>query len=371
MRIGFDAKRAFFNYSGLGNYSRNMIQYLQGQYPENDYYLYIPGKKERFPKETNPRLHYRFPERYPDRKLPSFWRTFWLKKQLQDDRLDIYHGLSNELPAGIATSGIHSVVTIHDLIFIRFPDWYPPIDRWIYRKKSKYAAKVADLIIAISTQTKNDLIGYYGIDPAKIRVIYQGCDPVFYDNVPEKYEGIRKKYNLPREYLLNVGTIEKRKNLLSLLEAIQIEKIDVPLVVVGRQTSYMKAVRDYLERNRDIRVLFLHDVPTEDLPPIYQMAECFIYPSVFEGFGIPILEALNSGTAVITSSGGCFPEAGGPASKYVDPGNTPALGEAIREVLEDSSLKEKMVRHGLEHALKFREDRIAGELMQAYQSVIS
>ncbi len=179
MRIGYDAKRAYYNFSGLGNYSRNIIQLMCRYYPANDYYLYTPGIREGtgdFPPEG---VTLRTPSTIFTKKFTSLWRTAGLSKELAGDRLDLYHGLSNELPLNIARTGIRSVVTIHDLIFIRFPGLYPRIDRGIYKQKLRYAVKTADRIIAISEQTRRDLMEYAGASAAKISVVYQSCNPAF------------------------------------------------------------------------------------------------------------------------------------------------------------------------------------------------
>ena len=142
MRIGFDAKRAYFNYSGLGNYSRNTIRYLSHHFPDNEFFLYIPGKKSQIPNGSFKNHTLVYPQTWKERKFSSFWRSYWLGKQLVRDGIGLYHGLSNEIPFDIIRNHVPSVVTIHDLIFLRFPDWYKPVDRMIYRRKAKAFAKI-------------------------------------------------------------------------------------------------------------------------------------------------------------------------------------------------------------------------------------
>jgi len=371
MNIGFDAKRAFFNYSGLGNYSRNIILYLQKFYPDHTYHLYVPRKREGIGDnlEQNQQIH--FPSSWIGKKFSSFWRSYWLPGRIEADGLDLYHGLSNEIPFGIHKKKIKTVVTIHDLIFLRYPEWYPSVDRKIYLRKSRYSCQAADRIIAISEQTKQDIIEFYGTEADKIKVIYQGCDPSYYEEVISlKRTEVQQKYGLPGEYLLNVGTIEKRKNLLVLVQALHNRKIHMPLVVVGRPTPYADEVKDYIRQHGLENIYFLENVPSEDLPALYQMSALFIYPSQFEGFGIPILEALNSKVPVITSKGGCFAEAGGEHSMYAGPGNVDELGEAIEKVLNDSELRKTMIEKGHEYALKFREDIIAKNIIKVYEEVV-
>ena len=371
MRIGFDAKRAFFNYSGLGNYSRNIIHYLSYYHPENEYHLYIPYKSltSSFKDLSDQQIIY--PETPLSKLFPSLWRSYFLPARLHSDNIQLYHGLSNEIPFGIHKFKIKSVVTIHDLIFLRHPEWYNPIDRLIYKKKTLYSCRNATRIIAISNQTKDDIIEFYKIDPGKIDVVYQGCDPQFYkESSGSGKEEILKKYNLSAGYLLHVGTVQERKNLLNIVKAIHSGKISKTLVVIGRQTRYARKVKKYISTHNLKNIRFLENVPNQDLPALYQMASLFIYPSVFEGFGIPILEALYSRIPVITTSGGCFIEAGGMHSIYIDPGNIDQISDSIKEVLNNNELRLNMIIKGYDHALRFNDRIIAENIINVYRSCL-
>ena len=371
MRIGFDAKRAFFNQSGLGNYSRTLVTQLCNLFPENEYVLFSPKKTEKsglFPPENAVSI---YPEHFPLKQFPSWWRSFFMGRSVEQQKIQLFHGLSNELPSDIKKSRARSVVTIHDLIFLRYPDLYKKIDRAIYRRKFYRSCMDADAVIAISEQTKADIIQYFDIKPEKIHVIYQGCSPLYYEKASEeKKSNIRAKYSLPRNYMLYVGTIEERKNLLQLAKARHENNIELPLVVVGRPTPYFEKVRTYISENNVKDIYFLQNLDQTELPAIYQMAELFVYPSSFEGFGIPILEALNSGTPVITGRGGCLHETGGPDSLYVNPLEPGEIAESIMKILNNKELKDKMIAAGYEHALLFREGRTAGEMMKLYRSLV-
>jgi len=238
-------------------------------------------------------------------------------------------------------------------------------------RKARFSCNNADRVIAISEQTRDDIIEYFGTPSTKIDVVYQGCDPDFYEmrSAPEQ-QRLRGMYDLPASYLLYVGTIEPRKNLLQVIKALYKGKLDIPLVVVGRATPYINEVHEYIGEHSIGNIIFLKDVPNQDLPGIYQMAEVFIYPSRFEGFGIPILEALFSRTPVITSSGSCFDEAGGKASIYIDPDNTDEMIYAIRHILDDEKLRLEMQEKGYQHALQFKDEIIADNLMEVYKKVL-
>jgi glycosyltransferase involved in cell wall biosynthesis len=367
MRIGFDAKRAFHNYSGLGNYSRFTISNICRLYPENNYYLYTPRIKDDklFIKPANSSIVK--PGKGPWRRSGSLWRTFRLTHRLNRDAIDLYHGLSNELPYGIHHSSVRTVITIHDLIFMEHPEMYGSLNSKIYEQKVRYGARAATRIIAVSEQTKQDIIRFLGVDESRIRVVYQGCHHQFYRRVSKETMHFRKQqFNLPDEYLLYVGTIEERKNLLSIVQALYQAKIDFPLVVVGRKTSYFNRVKQFIEHNRMENIFFLDHVRNTDLPAIYQGSAGFIYPSLYEGFGIPILEALNSGIPVITTRGGCLEETAGKGALLIDPYDPGALAYAIRQVLEQPEIRRKLIRGGRAHALKYREDRTIPSLYNVY-----
>ncbi len=370
MNIGFDAKRAFLNRSGLGNYSRFVIQSLLKYHGKNNYFLFTPrrgdllnGDKESF--QTI------LPKKFFSKLFPSYWRTFGISDDIRKRGIEVYHGLSGELPHGL-TDEVKTVVTIHDLIFLRYPEFYKPVDRKIYESKFKYACKNADTIIAISQQTKNDIIEYFGISGDKIKVIYQSCNQRFHSLVSEEDRTqLKEKYQLPENYLLYVGTIEERKNILSILKAIHTGKIETPLVIIGKPTPYINLVQKYIHENRIENIFFLSGVPDEDLPGIFQMAGLFIYPSVFEGFGIPILEALYSKVPVITSKGSCFIEAGGKHSIYTNPTDFGELAQAINRVLSDSQLSETMIEEGYKHALTFDNESISEQIMNIYKELVN
>ncbi len=371
MRIGFDAKRAFNNHSGLGNYSRNLISGLNIYYPDNQYVLYTPKRDAGLFEVPWENCAIRTPQNILHNTFPSYWRTSFISKEISRDQLEIYHGLSHELPAGIHQSKCKSVVTIHDLIFLRHPELYGRIDRCIYKKKFQYACEKADRIVSVSKQTADDIISQFKIDAAKIDVVYQSCNPAFQttsDEVTRK--SIKEKYKLPERYILYIGTIERRKNLLNLVKALHQGKISIPLIAIGRKTNYYTEVSDYIQKHR-LDSIFIHNVINNDeLPAIYQMAEVFVYPSLFEGFGIPILESLFSGTPVITSKDGCFSEAGGPGSLYVDPLNAEEITEALHRVLNDVNLRNQMTEDGLSYAENFTPEKTTGRIMQVYKTVL-
>jgi glycosyltransferase involved in cell wall biosynthesis len=371
LNIGFDAKRAFFNRSGLGNYSRDTIRILSSLRPENQYFLYSPKRPEASIFIQPAGSHLRIPSGIIHSFFPSFWRSSGIIKDLKKDGIQLFHGLSNEIPLNIHKSGIRSVLTIHDLIFLTHPQYYKIIDRNIYKRKFSYSASNSDVVIAVSRKTKEDIVNFLGIIKDKIFVVYQGCNPIFAIEATENEKAaVGTKYGLPSEYLLCVGTIEERKNQLSIVKAIHEGSIDIPLILVGKSTPYCSEIEKYIERNNVKNVKFLHDASTADLPAIYQMASVFVYPSLAEGFGIPVLEAIFSKIPVITSKGGSMEEAGGKGAQYINPEDKEELTQTIRRCLEDSSLREKLVQEGVKHSINFTDQTIAENLMKVYNRIL-
>jgi len=370
MRIGFDAKRAFLNNTGLGNYSRDVIRVLSHFSPENKYFLFTPKenqKKNLSFLNANFNTFIRTPQSLINRTLKSFWRSKSIVSDLVVDKIDIFHGLSHELPLGIEKTNIKSVVTIHDLIFVRYPLLFSYIDRKIYYIKFRSACYRSDKIIAISQQTKQDIIDFFFIPEDKIDVVYQGCNSVFHQELSDRRKKeIQAKYNLPEDYLLSVGSIEERKNLLTILKTLK-ELPNQTLVVIGSGKYYMKkCIRFIDENNLTDRVLFLTGLDSEELAGVYQNAQMLIYPSIFEGFGIPILEALFSKTPVITSKDGCFAEAGGLNTKYINPLSVIEMKAAILEIQNSTELQNTMISKGFEYAQNFNDLAIASNLLKVY-----
>ena len=376
MKIGFDAKRAVCNNTGLGNYSRLVIDVLSLYFPKNDYRLYSPvdRKNDRLePLLSRENVEMVFPDTAMGRKLSSLWRVGSVSSQLCRDNVDLFHGLSNELPLSIAKSGIPSVVTIHDLIFRHFPQYYKPIDRTIYDYKFRKAAENASRVIAISECTRNDIVEMYGIDPKKIDVVYQGCDPLFQVPVTlEARQRVKEKYNLPERFIVAVGTVESRKNQLLAVKALRGLPDDVKLVIVGRRTAYATEIDNYIASQRGLasRVMFLEGVPFIDLPVIYALAQVSSYTSRFEGFGIPVIEALSVGTPVIAATGSCLEEAGGKGGVYVDPDNVDQYIEEARVLLDSRYHCDKLVELGRRHIKKFNLDNFAKGIMTTYNKAI-
>ncbi|HEX8334071.1 MAG TPA: glycosyltransferase family 1 protein [Segetibacter sp.] len=381
MRIAFDAKRAYQNGTGLGHYSRTLISSLATDFPQHDYFLCAPKLTDRFDVSSFTNIQNVTPKSLLSKMLSSAWRSSWVKSDLKEMDIDIYHGLSNEIPRSINKTQIKSIVTIHDLIFERYPEQYKKIDVQIYRQKFKYACQNADVVIAISQQTKEDIIRFYNIPESKIVICYQSCIPAFATRVSEEEkQRIKAVYNLPEKFYLYVGSIIERKNLLNICKALSLLEKNgnrIPLVAIGDGDYYKQQVKQYIKSaGLEQQVIFLSEkeqlkslhsfVTAKDFPAIYQQALCMVYPSFFEGFGIPVLEALWSKIPVITSNVSCLPETGGDAAFYVNPASPEEIAEALKAISTDAAMVETMVEKGSRHALKFTPEKCAADVMQVY-----
>lgn len=368
MKIGFDAKRLYNNFTGLGNYSRTTIDILTEYVPQHQYFLYTPKVTKNevtLPYLQSAKCRTCLPE---GTMKGSLWRSYGLAGDLQRDEIDLFHGLSNEIPTGLAKRGIPSVVTIHDVAFHTFKDMYRWHDRMIYHQKWKYACRHANHIIAISESTKADIIHFFNVPEEKISVIYQPVNKVYY----EENVKIKELKNV-NPYMLYVGSVNSRKNLLGIVKAMELLPTDlqIPLTIVGGGGSYKRQVEQYIaEHHMEHLFHWTSAIDSVSLKQLYAQATLFLYPSFYEGFGLPVVEALLSGCPVLTSNTSSLPEAGGPDSLQTDPRNIEEIRDGIVRILTDDSLRKQMIEGGRQYALdKFHPETIAGQLANIYEKM--
>lgn len=374
--IGFDAKRIVRNATGLGNYGRTLINGLNAVAPADwQLRLYTPdaGRKPlRSQVAESERMQFVYPSRRPLKIQRAMWRISSVVNDLKRDGVKLYHGLTGELPKGISTSGIRSVVTIHDLIFMRHPEYYNRLDVKIYEWKFRTVCQEADRIIAISERTKQDVMELGGIGEERIDVIYQSCSPRFQAIATlQQQDEVRSRYNLPQRFVLSVGSIEERKNIRLTVRALCHLPEHIHLVAIGRQTDYSKKVmKEAVAAGLGQRVHFLHGVPDGDLQVLYQLAEVFVYPSRYEGFGIPVIEAIHSGLPVVAATGSCLEEAGGPDCLYVSPDDVEALAVSIGKMLKGSADRERRIQCSRDYVRRFENNDVASQVLDVYRRLL-
>jgi glycosyltransferase involved in cell wall biosynthesis len=383
MHIGYDGKRAFQNKTGLGNYIRSLVTTLSQYRPQHQYTLFAPKKTSLFDVSIFPHVSAVFPKTFIAKKFPALWRRKGMVKAIADSGVDIYHGVSNELPLRIERINVKTVVTIHDIIFERFPETYNFDERYVHRWKIKRACKVADTIIAISRQTKDDLVNFYKVPADKIVVCYQSCNPIFQQTISAENKAIvKKRYQLPDRYFLFVSSIAPRKNLIAICKALVLlkDKIDIPLVVIGNGKKQKAEAKQFMQQNGIAnRLILLNEMVVSkennfttaaDFPAIYQQALALVYPSIFEGFGAPLLEALWSELPVISSNTSSLPEVAGDAALYFSPNDFDLLAKHMYAVATDNTVVMDLKLKGLEQAQHFTQKNHADSIMTVYQNLL-
>ena len=399
MIIGFDAKRIVRNATGLGSYSRTLINSLTAADADTRFILYAPDEgrddlRQQIAERQNVRYSFFRSQKSETKSQKSFlfslssllsplnipllggmrgalWRSSGIVNDLKRDGVQLFHGLSGELPRGLQRAGIPGLVTIHDLIFLRHPEYYNPIDVFLYRRKFRSTLREAQRIVAISECTKRDILAFSDFPEDHIDVIYQSCGTRFRQTATDDERAeVRQRYQLPERFILSVGTIEPRKNALLAVKALLNPALsDIHLVLVGRQTNYVSSIlQPFIHKNQlSNRVHLLSGVPNRDLPAIYQQALCFVYPSRYEGFGIPIIEAIQSRLPVVAATGSCLEEAGGPDNLYVNPDDADALAHAVSRSLPGADGREERIERSLQYIQRFENNDIAQQMLSLYQ----
>lgn len=328
MRIGFDAKRYFNNQSGLGNYSRGIIRNLAELYPGHEYFLF---NKHSVEESFSRKIKVINPE-----SKSFFWRQFGIAPRAQKLNVEVFHGLSNEIPFGLKKHGIKSVVSIHDIIFKKFPSHYSIADRMIYDYKTRYALKNADAIIAISESVKEDLVHFYKADKNRIEVIYQFLEPQFY----EEGQNFARLLEVP--YFIYVSSFQHRKNHMGLLDAyLKVHKqIDQHLVLLGMAGETLEQAKTFVNKNGlETKVHFFINADTDTKTAFIKYADGFIYPSLDEGFGIPLAEAAMLNVPLAVSTIPVFKEIADKAAIYFHPNKSNEIASSILQLALPESRK--------------------------------
>lgn len=369
MIIGFDGKRLYDNKTGLGNYSRTLLHRLLNYFPDETYKIFVHQK-----------YFQDSPYKYPyfvqntvisDAFSSDLWRFKGVEDDISEQNIQLYHGLSNEVPDLPET--IKKVVTIHDVIYHKLPKTFPFIDRQMYAYKTKKACHIADAIIAVSEQTKQDLLELTKVPEEKIHVIYPTWNKEYEHEctiiLKEEYF---ERYGLPRDFVLYVGALSKRKNFLRLLEAMTLpENQDKHLVAVSNGGDEYERAEEFIYNNHlEGRVFFLKNLPWYELPIIYHMSQGLVYPSLYEGFGLPILEALRCGKPVITSNLSSMPEVGGDACIFIDPTNVEEISAAINFIYYNVDLAKEIQLKAMQQIQKFNPEKMTEKMMNVYRQLV-
>ena len=366
MLIGVDASRATLaQRTGTETYSLHLIRAL----------LTLRGNRHRF------RLYFNRPPSadlfepgsgWEPRviPLPRLWTHLRLSWEMLRRAPDVMFVPAHVVPL------VHppaSVVTAHDLGYLRYPWAHPTLSRLYLDISTRYSAGVATRVVADSEATRSDLVTHYGVPPEKVAVVYPGGGELRDPSPEDEVERVRAKYRLPRRYLLHLGTVQPRKNLARLVEAyaalVKTSGTDCHLILAGRPGWGTEALlRRIQSRGLADRVHLLGYVPSADLGPLLSGTQLFVLPSLYEGFGFPLVEAMAAGVPAVASNASAIPEVAGDAAILVDPLDIDAWAEAMGRALEDETLRAELIERGLERAKRFSWNRCAQEVLAVLEA---
>jgi glycosyltransferase involved in cell wall biosynthesis len=367
MRVAIDARK--LHDFGIGTYIRNLLRQLARIDHDTEYVLLCGEADIGVAAQLGPNFRAVL-EPSPNYSIREQIHVPWV---LRRERPDLYHAPHYVLPAAVSCS---SVVTIHDCIHLMFPQYLPSRAAYAYARAQMWtAAHRSDCILTVSDASKRDILHLFNIPPEKIVVIYNAIDAHFSVTPPADAVGrVRERYQLNHRFVLYVGNIKPHKNLVRLIEAFNElrtgELEDLKLLIIGDEISKLPALRRAVHRHKlHKHVRFLGYVPDDQLAVLYRLAAVFAFPSLYEGFGLPPLEAMASGTPVVVSNVSSLPEVVGDAAVLVDPHDVSSIVDGLRLVLTDPARAEEMRRKGLERAREFSWERSVARTLEVYKRV--
>lgn len=375
MRIAIDLSPAIHQKAGLGRYARMLAEHLIAQDCANEYIAFAYGR--RFAADDLPHSLRVLPRaNIPLGARP--WRmSVWLAHSLGIPldgalpRLDLFHATEHLLPP---LKSARTVFTLHDLIFQFFPEYHLPLNHWFLRNAMPRFLRRADAIIAVSECTKRDAIATYQLPSEKITVIHEGVNPALRlvkDKNP--IDQARARYAGNQPFIFFLGTIEPRKNIITLVDALRtLRSRGLPqrLLVAGRKGWLYQETFDHVRHTgMENAVTFLDFIPDDDLPALFAACDAFVFPSLYEGFGLPSLEAMACGAPVVCSNTSSLPEVVGDAALLVDPRDVGEIANAVERVIGDRNLSNELRTKGFAQATKFSWERTARETLAVYNQV--
>lgn len=375
MRIGFDVRPFLRQATGVGIYYKNLLFSLASIDKNNQYYLFSSSYKDRFfQEELPPFSHREFRDaRYPVKLINFLWQKMgWppLDKFFNTE-LDLTH---SPIPLLLPTKG-KKIVTVYDLFFMDFPAFVKGEARKNFAQRIENSLHRADGILVISQFVKDQIIERFSLNEDKIKVVYLGVDPNF-SNKPSvtQAEIVKNKYGLPSKFILFVGAIEPRKNLVKLIDAlgfIQKKSYAIPLVIVGKKgLDYQNLVKNIEKSELQSKVLFLNYLPDEDLKILYHLASCLVFPSLFEGFGLPLVEAMASECPLVISRTSALPEIALDAALYFQPEDAEEMAGQIIKVMDDEDLRKNLIERGTRRVKDFSWTQTAENTLEFYRTVL-
>jgi glycosyltransferase involved in cell wall biosynthesis len=367
MRVAIDARK--LHDFGIGTYTRNLLRHLARLDHDTEYVLLCQEPDMGIAGQLGPNFRTVL-EPSPNYSIREQIHVPWV---LRRERPDVFHAPHYVLPPAIRC---RSVVTIHDCIHLMFPQYLPNRAAYVYAKASMWlAARRSDRILTVSEASKRDIIHFFNVRPEKIVVVYNAIDERFrMTPADEDVARVRERYQLDHGFVLYAGNIKPHKNLVRLIEAFdELRKggfDELKLLIIGDEISKLPSLRRAVHKHKlHKHVRFLGFLPDETLAILYRLAAVFVFPSLYEGFGLPPLEAMASGTPVVTSNVSSLPEVAGDAAVLVDPYDVGSIVEGIRRVLTDPALADDLRRKGRERAREFSWERSVARTRDLYQEL--
>jgi glycosyltransferase involved in cell wall biosynthesis len=367
MRVAIDARK--LHDFGIGTYIRNLLRHLARIDHHTEYVLLCGEADLGVAAQLGPNFRAVL-EPSPNYSIREQIHVPWV---LRRERPDLYHAPHYVLPAAV---NCNSVVTIHDCIHLMFPQYLPNRMAYAYARAQMWtAAHRSDCILTVSDASKRDILHLFNIPPEKIVVVYNAIDAHFSVTPPlDAVARVRERYQLDQRFVLYVGNIKPHKNLVRLIEAFSELRAgdleDIKLLIIGDEISKLPALRHAVHRHKlHKHVRFLGYVPDDQLAVLYRLAAVFIFPSLYEGFGLPPLEAMASGTPVVVSNVSSLPEVVGDAAVLVDPHDIDSIVDGLRSVLTNPARAEDMRRKGLERAREFSWERSVARTLEVYRRI--
>lgn len=367
-RFGHNKKTGLPNRVGSSEFCFQLLSKLAKLDTVNEYSVFLPVEPSSdMPKETEK-------WKYVVIQSKKLWTLLGLSSKLKSYKLDVFFSPTHYLPLYTSSP---SVISIFDVSYLYFPNLFKKKDLYQLKLWGGYSIKKAKKIITISNSSKNDIIKMYKVNPDKVTVIYPGIKSDLGLKIKDlRMNELKEKFGISTPYILFVGTLQPRKNISKLIEAFSLiinhkSSIgDLSLVIVGKKgwqfEDILNAPKKY---NVEDRVKFLDSVSDEDLPGFYKNALCFCLPSLYEGFGLPILEAMQYGCPVATSSVSSLPEAGGDAAVYFDPENVEDIKKSLESIIQSSELRDKLIKKGYEQVKKFSWEKTARETLKVLEEI--
>ncbi len=367
MRVGIDISQVVFDGTGAATYTSALVNALLAK-SNDDFVLFGASlrqkqKLEQFINSLPKKVDHKFVS-IPPTLLNILWNdlhTLSVEKFI--GKVDIFHSSDATQPPSKAKK----ITTVHDLVAYHFPETLHPKQLQVQRRRLGWVKAEADAVIAVSQATRDDLLAFLGIHPEKISVVYEGVNAMFNEGVREDAEKIKQvqtKYAIPQEYILSIGTMQPRKNLSRLVTAFkQLE--NPPTLIIGGSVGWGKKLE------QAPNVILTGFIKQQDLPYLYAGAKMFIYPALYEGFGLPVLEAMACGTPVVTANTSSLPEVGGDAAIYIDPKDMNSIAEGMSKALSMSETDYKTAQQkSIKQAAKFSWEKAATETLNVYRSLV-